>query len=81
MSIKTVGVGTLHRPKLAFHEFEAIADAAMRAMFWTDGRIESTDSAKVEGNNVLATRKFKAYLRKELRAANFEIWAKGRTWV
>lgn len=79
--MKTVNIGTMHRPKLSFDEFEAIADAAMRAMFWVDGRIEPTDSARVDGNEVTATRKLKASLRRELRAAGFDIWAKGRRWA
>lgn len=65
--------------------FEAIADAAMRAMFIVDGRIEPTPSATYPRDggysDIIATRKFKAQFRKELRAANFKIWAKHQKWA
>lgn len=35
----------------------------------------------VATNKVTATRAFKARLRIELRAANFNIWPKGRKWA
>lgn len=82
--MKTVGMGLAHRPHISFTEFEAIADAAMRAMFLVDGRIEPTASATypVGGySDIIATRRFKAQFRKDLRAANFVIWTKGRKWA
>lgn len=79
--MKTVGIGLAYRPRISFAELEAIADAAARAMFITDGREEDTASAKCLSGSITATRRFKAQLRRELRAANFTIWAKGRTWA
>lgn len=79
--MKTVNIGTAHKPSVWFDHFEAIADAAMRAMFWVDGRIEPTDSAAVNGNDVTATRKFKAQLRKELRDAGFNVLPKSQKWL
>ena len=63
-----------------FHDrFESIADAAASAMFSVDGRIDDTPSARVtDDNEIVATRAFKAQLRRELKRRNFEIWAKHR---
>lgn len=73
------------RTNLFFENFEAIADAAMRAMFIVDGRIDPTPSATYKPgsdyNAIVATRRFKAQFRKELKAANFNVWAKGRSWA
>lgn len=69
----------VHRPcDLLTNRFEAIADAAMRAMFIVDGRIEPTASATYNDRGgddaVVATRKFKAQFRRELTRANFRVW-------
>jgi len=76
------------RTNMFFENFEAIADAAMRAMFVVDGRIDPTPSATYDDvgttysyNDVIATRRFKAQFRKELNAANFDVWSKGRNWA
>lgn len=68
---------------LFFDRFEAIAEAAVVAMFNVDGRIEDTASAKVSvgANTIIPTRKFKAALRRELKARNFHIWAKSQKWA
>ena len=75
---KAVGVFPV---PIMFDRFEAIADAAMRAMFIVDGRIDPTPSAKYPSDgsysDLYATRTFKAQFRKELRAANFKVWTKG----
>lgn len=78
--MKTVNVGTLHKPALSFDQFEALADASARAVFSVDGHELDTAGMRVTGGEVVATRVLKAVLRRELRAAGFEIWAKGRTW-
>lgn len=72
------------RPVAVFFEsFEAFAEAAVVAMFDVDGRIEDTGSAKVDvnANTINPTRKFKAALRRELKARNFHIWAKSQKWA
>lgn len=61
--------------------FDAIAEAAVTAMFVADGRIDDTPSAKVDGNDIVPTRRFLKFLRQELRKRNFDIWAKHRKWA
>jgi len=63
--------------------FEVIAEAAAAAMHWVDGRIEDTASAKVlmNENIVVATRKFKAQLRRELKERGFDVFPNGRKWA
>lgn len=73
----------VQKAQLFFDRFEAIAEAAVVAMFDVDGRIEDTSSAKVDvnANTINPTRKFKAALRRELKARNFHIWAKSQKWA
>ena len=68
------------RAPLMAENFEVIADAAVAAMFWVDGRIEPTASAKVlmDENLVVATRAFKARLRAELTERGFHVWPKDK---
>jgi hypothetical protein len=74
----------VQKANLFFDRFEAIAEAAVVAMFDVDGRIDDTGCATVDVNAVNAitpTRKFKAALRRELKARNFHIWAKSQKWA
>lgn len=63
------------RAPLMPENFEVIAEAAVAAMFWVDGRIDPTPSAKVlvDENLVIATRAFKARFRKELNERGFDV--------
>ena len=71
------------RAPLMAENFEVIADAAASAMHWVDGRIDPTPSAKVlvDENIVIATRKFKAQLRRELTERGFDVWPKHRKGI
>lgn len=68
----------LQKAQLFCDRFEAIAEAAVNAMFAVDGRIDDTPSAKAagDGNGVVPTRAFLAQLRRELVRRNFAIWPK-----
>lgn len=72
----------VQKAQLFFDRFEAIAEAAVVAMFEVDGRIEETASAKIDvfEFTVKPTKQFKAAFRRELKARNFEIWKKHRRW-